>query len=99
MDDIADLDELRRLLKGLADRNLVVYLSEPGRRGTMVTHGFHEMAELERVKARHAGGSTDPDPTPARSASAGLQSQLNEALAEVTRLKAEVAALRAKISG
>lgn len=108
MDDIADLDELRRLLTGLAGRGLVVYLSEPGRRGTVVTHGFHPPDELQREKARHAGGAADSDPAPSyapRAAApvaaptAGLEARVDEAFAEIARLKAEVAALRAKVGG
>jgi uncharacterized protein YceH (UPF0502 family) len=37
MDDIADLDALRELLKSLASRNLVVYLTPEGR-GAVLTH-------------------------------------------------------------
>jgi hypothetical protein len=96
MDDIKDVDELRGLVKGLAGRNLVVYLSPPDRRGTVVTHGFHAPDELEQAKARHAGGAADPDPTPARSP--GLEARLNEALAEIARLKEAVAKLEQQVA-
>ena len=101
MDDIADLDELRRLLTGLAERKLVVYLGEPGRRGTAVTHGFHAPDELAQAKARQAGGATD-DPTPAPRTLGGLaalEARVDEAFAEIARLREEVAALRAKVGG
>ncbi|MGL6095116.1 MAG: YceH family protein, partial [Fimbriiglobus sp.] len=65
MDEIKDLEELRGLVKALAERRLVVYLSEPGRRGTVVTHGFHAPAELDRARAQFAGGAADPDANPA----------------------------------
>ena len=90
MDEIADLDTLRALLKGLCERGLTVYLSPPGR-GAMVTHGFHTPEELaaarsgpatvEAVAQRPAGGS---------------DAKLNEILAEIARLKDRVAALEAK---
>jgi uncharacterized protein YceH (UPF0502 family) len=100
MDDIADLDELRRLLASLAERKLVVYLSEPGRRGTIVTHGFHTSEELTHAKARFASGAAE-DPAPAsRPPSAGLaalEARLDDAVAEIAKLKDEVAALRARL--
>jgi uncharacterized protein YceH (UPF0502 family) len=89
MDEIKDLDELRGLLKGLAGRNLVVYLTEPGRRGTVVTHGFHTPDELERERGRHAGGAADHEPAPVRSSgdSSALEARLNEALGEIAALQ------------
>jgi uncharacterized protein YceH (UPF0502 family) len=57
MEPIADLDALRAVLKPLAERKLVVYLTEEGKRGTTVTHGFHDAAELERLRKHHAGGA------------------------------------------
>src|SRR5207244_4255203 len=41
MEPIDDLDALRAVLEPLAERRLVVYLSPPDRRGTVLTHGFH----------------------------------------------------------
>lgn len=52
MEPIPDLDTLRPVVKSLAERGLVVYLSPEGRRGTIVTHGLHAPDELERLKAR-----------------------------------------------
>ena len=94
MDEIKDLDELRALLKGLAERNLVVYLSEPNRRGTVVTHGFHTPDELEREKGRHAGGAADHEPTPARAGGgSALEARLNEAFDEIASLREAVSRL------
>jgi uncharacterized protein YceH (UPF0502 family) len=100
MDEIKDLDELRGLLKGLAERGLVAYLSPPDRRGTVVTHGFYTPEELEREKGRHAGsGSADHGPTPARPAggSAALEARLAEAFDEIARLRETVARLEQTI--
>jgi uncharacterized protein len=55
MDDIPDLDQLRTHLKALADRKLVVYLTEPERRGAMLTHGFHTPDEMPAVQAYAVG--------------------------------------------
>jgi uncharacterized protein YceH (UPF0502 family) len=52
MEPIADLDALRQALKPMAERKLIVFLGEEGRRGTQITHGFHDPRELEAIKAR-----------------------------------------------
>jgi uncharacterized protein YceH (UPF0502 family) len=52
MDDIRDVDHLREILKPLAERKLVVYLSPEGRRGTILTHGFQDPNELEQLRNR-----------------------------------------------
>jgi len=48
---------------------LVVYLSPEGRRGTVVTHGFHEPQELARIKTHVATAGPDSEsitpPSPA----------------------------------
>jgi uncharacterized protein YceH (UPF0502 family) len=64
MESIDDLDVLREHLRGLAERNLVVYLTPGERRGAMLTHGFHDRAELTRLLSRHAASAASAVPTP-----------------------------------
>jgi uncharacterized protein YceH (UPF0502 family) len=104
MDPIADLDELRGLLKELVRRNFVVYLTAGGR-GAVVTHGFHTPEELAAERAKHGSGgdvlarSASEGPSLARSASEvrtprpDLEAKLAEAVGEIEALKARVAAL------
>ena len=87
MDEIADLDTLRGLLKGLCERNLTVYLSPPGR-GAMVTHGFHTPEELAAIR-----GGSGAMPTAAPAPRSGVEAQLAELLAEIAKLKERVTAL------
>jgi len=94
MDEIKDLDDLRGLLKGLATRNLVVYLTSPGR-GAVVTHGFHSPDELD--KARSSAGSIAVAEAP-RPASPGLEARLNEAFDEIAKLKAAVTRLEQQLT-
>jgi uncharacterized protein YceH (UPF0502 family) len=54
MESIDDLDALRGALKPLVERTLVVYLTPEDRRGAVVTHGFHDPRELERLRERAA---------------------------------------------
>ena len=83
MDEIADLDELRELLKSLAERKLVVYVTGAGR-GAVVTHGFHAADELAAAAARPASQPAADSPP----AAAGLEARL-------AALEARVAALEA----
>jgi uncharacterized protein len=101
MEPINDLDALRALLAGLAQRKLVVYLSPEGRRGTVVTHGFHDPAELGPLRQRFAAGEAEPAPAarPAPAAAtapdrlAPLERQLADAQAQIAQLRGEVAHL------
>src|SRR5947209_6843257 len=61
MEPIDDVDALRAVLKPLAERRLVVYLSPPDRRGTVLTHGFHAKQELEKLRALHSGAGAAAD--------------------------------------
>src|SRR5262249_37777910 len=108
MEPVADLDALRGLLKPLAERRLVVYLTPEGRRGTVLTHGFHATDELERLRVRHAGQALDDEPRPAPAARAereappapcpDLEPRLASAESEIATLKQTVAALGAVLS-
>jgi len=51
MDPIPDLDALRTHLDALAARDLVVWLSPPGR-GRMLTHGLLPEEKLEKVRSQ-----------------------------------------------
>ncbi|HZT83359.1 MAG TPA: YceH family protein [Gemmataceae bacterium] len=105
MEPIDDLDALRAVLKPLAERGLVVYLTPEGRRGTVLTHGFHPREELERLKARHQGeAAAEPASAPARPAShpppaaPELGPRLEGALAEVAELRGRVADLQRQVA-
>lgn len=104
MDAIDTLDALEEIVKSLVAKKLAVYLTEPDRRGAVVTHGFHTPDELARLKAQFAnapasvaageagtgaGRSVPPD------ALAGLEARLTAAVAEIDALKGRVAALEA----
>jgi uncharacterized protein YceH (UPF0502 family) len=97
MEPVEDLDALRALLKPLAERRLVVYLTPEGRRGTVLTHGLHAADELERLRARHAGQALDDDEP--RAAPAPREAPARpDARAEVDSLRQTVAALQAELS-
>lgn len=106
MEPIDDVEALRRVLKPLAERRLVVYLTPEGRRGTVLTHGFHPPAELERLRAAQPAESLPtaspaaPAPAPRPAADDALRAyddRLTAARAEVAELRATVADLRAAL--
>jgi uncharacterized protein len=108
MEPLDDLDALRAALKPLAERNLVVYLTPEERRGAMVTHGFHDPRELERVRAHvlaqpaavsEATGGPAGTAGPDLSAElARLEDGLANANAEIASLKQTIGELRGTMS-
>jgi uncharacterized protein YceH (UPF0502 family) len=108
MEPVADLEALRAVLRPLAHRHLVVYLTPEGRRGTVLTHGFHEPKELERFRAKYSdhGESMAADETSHRAASStpsataalAFEADLKEAHAQIAELRAAVADLDTKVT-
>ncbi|VTT99728.1 Uncharacterized protein OS=Singulisphaera acidiphila (strain ATCC BAA-1392 / DSM 18658 / VKM B-2454 / MOB10) GN=Sinac_6325 PE=4 SV=1: DUF480 [Gemmataceae bacterium] len=109
MDPIDTLDALEEILRALVAKRLVIYLTEPDRRGAVVTHGFHHPDELAKLKAHFAsspasaaladiGGAAPPSRSGGSSeAVAALESKLAGAVEEIDALKARVAALEAAL--
>ncbi|MBI1832575.1 MAG: DUF480 domain-containing protein [Planctomycetes bacterium] len=96
MEPIDDLDALRAALGPLAGRRLIVFLGPEGRRGTLITHGFHAAKEIELLKA-HAPieGAADAPPAPS---SAGVDDGPIAKLAgELQEAKQEIAELRTQM--
>jgi uncharacterized protein YceH (UPF0502 family) len=94
MESVDDLDALRAVLRPLAERRLVVYLSPEGRRGTMLTHGFHDPEELERLRATHGAEASRVEEGASRPAfehrSAGVQEEMAHLRGRVAELQAMV---------
>ncbi len=95
MAPIPDLQSLQTHLAGLADRGLVVYLSPPGqRRGVVVTHGFHTLEELDKLRTAHAqgqGGTAESSEAPSPKGSPAWA-------ADVASLREEVETLRQQLA-
>lgn len=93
MEPIDDLENLRKVLKPLVDRNLVVYLTPEGR-GAMLTHGFHDKTELTRLQSRAASAPAPverPAPVPSPVSSPPPASRTEE---RAPALEAALAALK-----
>lgn len=106
MEPIDDLDVLRNVLRPLVERKLVVYLTSEDRRGAMLSHGFHNPQELERLRARVAAEPVAEAPLPMASPVATpiaderlseLASGLKTARDEITALKQTVAELQEEL--
>jgi uncharacterized protein YceH (UPF0502 family) len=112
MEPLEDLDALREVLRPLVDRRLVVYLTAEERRGAILTHGFHDPAELAFLRKRAAGSLSSERPGPAGSPPSGsappvpatpdpaipaLRADLQEARQKIATLEQQVAALQARL--
>jgi uncharacterized protein YceH (UPF0502 family) len=111
MEPIDDLETLRQIVHQLVERRLVVYLTPEGRRGTMVSHGFHapeEVAALRPAPDREAPispsvslSSTPSSLSPSADAAnsfAGVQADLDLAKAEITGLRSRIAKLEETVA-
>src|SRR5579864_837908 len=98
MDDIRDVDHLREILKPLTEHRLVVYLGPEGRRGTMLTHGFHDPHELEQLRAQAAQAPSSDialaSPTPPGLEVKSLESRIGELEKQVTAARQILAELQ-----
>lgn len=94
MEEIADLEALQSHLKTLAERKLIVFLTDPDRRGAMVSHGFHSPEELPAIAALAAGMSTSMPVSATPKASPGEIELLRN---EVAELREQLQALRREL--
>ena len=108
MEPIDDLDALRNVLRPLVERKLIVYLTPEERRGALLTHGFHDPRELERLRSRIAvepvpsseTSRPSPSPTPAphdEGRLSELESGLTAARDEIAALKQTLAAVQEEL--
>lgn len=102
MEPIDDLETLRSILKSLAERKLVVYLTPERSRGTTVTHGFHSDDEYSIVRTRFASGWSPEESVASMPRSvpvAPLPSVPQRDLAsEIDQLKTELARVAAMVA-
>lgn len=106
MDPIDTLEQLDEILRPLVARKLVVWLTDPDRRGAMLSHGFHTPDELPALRAHAAAAPIPVPPTPAtapaaRPSAAPMASgpaELAEARAEIARLGDAVALLQRQVA-
>jgi uncharacterized protein YceH (UPF0502 family) len=101
MEPFEDLDILRSRLRPLVERNLVVYLTPEDRRGATLTHGFHDPAELRRLKAHAASApaSVAPAPAPVQAPPPRQDDRVGELVAAVAALTQRTATLEQTVAG
>ncbi|MEN1680569.1 MAG: DUF480 domain-containing protein [Planctomycetota bacterium] len=106
MEPIKGMSELAPILDRLVQRQLVIYLTPPGR-GAVVTHNLYEPKELEKVRRDNGGGAVaEPSaapamvatpPTAAPPASPAPTPPPAAAPSQSEDLRAELAALRVEM--
>jgi uncharacterized protein YceH (UPF0502 family) len=112
MEAIADLPQLRTILKNLEQRGLVISLTSAGR-GHVISHNLYEPRELEKVRrefeaAGPATAADDDEPavpqasaaprSPSHASGGDWRSELGALRAEVTALKEQVEGLREDVA-
>ncbi|MSU80065.1 MAG: DUF480 domain-containing protein [Gemmataceae bacterium] len=103
MEAIEDLPALRDALKPLAERKLVAFLGTEGRRGTLISHGFHSPKEIEiaqsRVMTEESVVPTISAPVPIPAGElARLSGDLQEARHEISELRNQLGAMQAVLT-
>jgi len=99
MEPIDDLDQLRAVLKRLAQRQFVVYLTPEGRRGTVLTHGFHGPSELERLRAHHSGaGHAGTEEQPSQPIATAVPAESHQAQEDIAFLRVKIAELENRVA-
>jgi uncharacterized protein YceH (UPF0502 family) len=95
MEPIDDLDVLRAALKPLVERKLVQFLGPEGRRGTMITHGFHSPKEVEILRSQAPREEMMSAAAP--SSSFANTGQLDQIVTDLEQAKQEIAALKTQM--
>jgi uncharacterized protein YceH (UPF0502 family) len=105
MEPITDLAALRPILESLRSKNLLVYLTPPGR-GAVVTHNLYQPNELDRLRREHggdrasaleAGGVPVDVPPPAPPAASEAAAPNAPSQGGIEALRREVSELRARL--
>lgn len=102
MEPIADLEALRPIVKTLAERGMVMYLTPEGRRGTMVTHGFHTAEELVLLKSRAERWAVEEPVAPtvrSTPVSSGLEQRVIALEQAVAELRDQVREMKSQLGG
>ncbi len=95
MEKIPGISDLRPIIDSLYAKNLIVYLTPPGR-GCIVTHALYQDQELEKLRAEHGNVSVDVPvaaAAPVREAPA-TSTRSNQEDEDIDALRQEVADLR-----
>jgi hypothetical protein len=75
-----------------------MYLSDPDRRGALVTHGFYTPEELHALKTRTPAADATQSPGPAPAAASAWEAILAKVLTEVDSLKERTLGLEKEVA-
>lgn len=101
MEPIADLNALRPVLDALHEKQLVVFLTPPGR-GQIVTHNLMSPEKLQRLQQQYEAGhrapsgraSAERSPAPPSDELVALQAEVAQLRAEMERFRQELDAIK-----
>ncbi|QDT00535.1 DUF480 domain-containing protein [Adhaeretor mobilis] len=98
MEPIAGMTELRPIIDSLVAKELMIYVTPPGR-GCIVTHNLYQPQELEKVlkdagATAPAAAAAPPSPSSAPLVVSATGNELAELREEVAELRQELADLR-----
>lgn len=99
-----DSELLPETLKSLVERGFVVWVTPEGRRGAVLTHGFHTPNELNALRQRHPVGDVESEPAPRPFVPPPVaeppktDTRLDEALAEIAALRKSVDKLETAVA-
>jgi uncharacterized protein YceH (UPF0502 family) len=102
-----DSEQYPEMLRSLVERGFVLWVTPEGRRGAILTHGFHTPNEVNALRQRHAGHDAGPlldaEPPPRPQAPPPAEApkpdgRIDEALAQITSLREAVALLQSQVA-
>ncbi len=91
MEQFPDMETFKTVLKPLLDRKLVIYLGPENRRGTLLTHGFHDPRELEKLADHGSSSARNEDFSATEKVSLPPRHEMEASLVE---LKADIVSLK-----
>ena len=77
MERIAGQAELRPIIARLDEKELIVYVTPPGR-GAIITHNLYTPREMEKVLREHGSGTPEPISSLSKSSSAPTQASIQQ---------------------
>ena len=97
MEKISGLDELKPIVQGLIEKDLMVEITAAGR-GQIVSHNVYQAEELDKVFRIHREGGGAPAPAPVAAAAQPATATASAEPDKVARLESEIERLWEKVN-
>ena len=102
-----DSEQLPEMIKSLVEKGMIVWITPEGRRGAILTHGFHTPNELQSIRHRNPVSDLPPEPEsappltvfiPPPVAAFKPDPRVDEALSQIAELRETVARLQKQLA-